>query len=58
MNAMNFINGIFVDAIDGETIPNINPATGQAIGTLSRSNHRDVETAVRAAATAQQIGLR
>jgi len=54
MNAMNFINGIFVDAIDGETIPNINPATGQAIGTLSRSNHRDVEAAVRAAATAQQ----
>ena len=39
MNALNYINGVFVNAVEGLTIPNINPATGQQIGTLTRSNH-------------------
>ena len=37
MNALNFINGVFVDATDGQTLTNLNPATGQTIGTIARS---------------------
>ena len=54
MNALNFINGVFVDAIDGETLTNLNPATGQTIGTIARSKDADIEEAVKAAATAQE----
>ena len=54
MNALNFINGVFVDAIDGQTLNNLNPATGQTIGTIARSNDSDVEEAVKAAASAQE----
>ena len=53
MNALNFIGGVFVNALDGGTIENINPASGQAIGTLTRSNASDVESAVQSALTAQ-----
>ncbi len=49
MNALNFIGGIFIDAAEGETIPNINPATGEQIGTIARSTTVDVESAVQAA---------
>ena len=54
MNALNFIGGHFVDAIDGQSIPNINPATGQLIGTLARSKQEDVDAAVNASKIAQQ----
>ncbi|MAR47063.1 MAG: 2-hydroxymuconic semialdehyde dehydrogenase [Euryarchaeota archaeon] len=54
MNVLNFIDGVFVDAIDEQTISNINPATGQIIGTLARSKGLDVESAVEAALNAQQ----
>ena len=54
MNALNFINGVFVDAIDGETLTNLNPATGQTIGTIARSKDADIEEAVKAAASAQE----
>ena len=54
MNALNFINGIFVDAIDGETLTNLNPATGQTIGSIARSKDADIEEAVKAAASAQE----
>ena len=54
MNALNFINGVFVDAIDGETLTNLNPATGQTIGTIARSKDSDIEEAVKAAASAQE----
>ena len=54
MNALNYINGVFVNAVEGLTIPNINPATGQQIGTLTRSNHLDVQTAAEAASSAQR----
>ena len=54
MNALNFINGVFVDAIDGETLTNLNPATGQTIGTIARSKDSDIEEAVKAAARAQE----
>ena len=54
MNALNYINGVFVNAVEGLTIPNINPSTGQQIGTLTRSNHMDVQTATEAASSAQR----
>ena len=53
MNALNFIGGVFIDAAEGETIPNINPATGGEIGTIARSKKADVESAVQAASKAQ-----
>lgn len=54
MNALNFIAGRFVDALDGETIPNINPATGGTIGTIARSKGPDVDAAVQASRLAQR----
>ena len=54
MNALNFIDGVFVDAIGGDTIANINPATGETIGTLAKSGRADVESAVRAAKAVQK----
>ena len=53
MNALNFIGGVFVDAQDERTINNINPATGQVIGTITRSNASDVDAAVHAASLVQ-----
>lgn len=54
MNALNFIDGIFVNAVDGETLPNVNPATGDEIGTIARSNQDDVDLAVQAASRARK----
>lgn len=50
---MNYINGSFVEADNGRTIDDINPATGVAITTLPRSEGLDVERAASAAAKAQ-----
>ena len=58
MNALNFIDGVFVDAHDGGTLANINPATGETIGTITRSNKADVEAAVQASRLAQTNGPR
>ena len=54
MNALNFIDGVFVDAVDGETLANVNPATGQEIGTIARSKKADVELAAQAAMQARK----
>ena len=54
MNALNFIAGVFVDAVDGDTLANVNPATGQEIGTIARSKKADVELAVQAAMQARK----
>ena len=54
MNALNFIDGTFVNAVDGETLPNVNPATGDEIGTIARSNQGDVDLAVQAASRARK----
>ena len=43
----NYVNGIFVDS--KETIEDINPATGEVIATIPRSNLNDVNEAVLAA---------
>ena len=53
MNALNFIGGVFVEAHDGGTIANINPATGEEIGRIPRSKKADVEAAVQASRFAQ-----
>ena len=54
MNALNFIDGVFVNAVDGETLANVNPATGQEIGTIARSKKADVEVAAQAAMRARK----
>lgn len=48
----NFINGEFVDAADGRTLDNLNPATGKPLCTIPRSGAADVEAAVKAASAA------
>ncbi|MGZ4360061.1 MAG: gamma-aminobutyraldehyde dehydrogenase [Gaiellaceae bacterium] len=48
----NFIGGEFVDAISGETMDVLNPATGETIGSVPRSGVEDVERAVEAAGRA------
>ena len=42
-----FINGKYVDPIDGEKFENINPATGEKLCTVSKCNHKDVDLAVK-----------
>ncbi len=48
----NFIDGEFVDPVDGETEPVINPATGAVIGHAPLSTAEDVDRAVTAARSA------
>ncbi|CAB4793382.1 MAG: aldehyde dehydrogenase family protein [Actinobacteria bacterium] len=48
----NFINGEWRDSIDGATDSVINPATGEAIGSVPSSGVADVDAAVTAAAKA------
>ena len=45
----NFIDGEFVPAVSQESLDDFNPATGQKIGNISSSGHRDVNNAVKAA---------
>lgn len=48
----NFVNGQYVGAAEGGTIPVINPATGEQYATAPLSTAADVDTAMRAAADA------
>ena len=47
-----FINGQWVPAASGQTLPVINPATGETFDTLARGDARDVDRAVAAARAA------
>ena len=47
-----FINGDYQDAADGARFDNINPATGQSLGTVARGTAADVDRAVAAARAA------
>ena len=58
MNALNFIGGVFVEAHDGGTIANINPATGEEIGRITRSNMADVEAPFKHRGLHKTNGLR
>jgi len=44
-----FVNGAFVDALSGETMEVLNPATGEVIAEVPRSAAEDVDRAVAAA---------
>jgi betaine-aldehyde dehydrogenase/aminobutyraldehyde dehydrogenase len=48
----NFVGGEWVDALSGETMEVLNPATGEAIAEVPRGNEHDVERAVDAAGKA------
>jgi betaine-aldehyde dehydrogenase len=48
----NFINGQYVDAADGRTIPVIDPSTGEQYATAPLSSDVDVDSAMKAAAAA------
>ena len=47
--AQHFINGQWVPAASGQTLPVLNPATGEAFDTIARGDARDVDAAVAAA---------
>ena len=42
-----FINGKYVNAIDGKKFETINPATGQKLCMVAKCNHKDVDLAVK-----------
>jgi 1-pyrroline dehydrogenase len=48
----NFVGGEWVDAVEGETMEVLNPATGEVIAEVPRGGEHDVERAVAAAAKA------
>ncbi len=48
----NFVDGKFVDAVDGRTLPVVDPATGEAYATSPLSRAPDVDAAMQAAANA------
>jgi aldehyde dehydrogenase (NAD+) len=48
-----FIAGARRDAIDGGTIPVVNPSTGETVGTLARGTAGDIDRAVQAARAAR-----
>lgn len=46
---LNYINGAFHPALSGQTLETVNPATGEVITTVARSNADDVAAATAAA---------
>ena len=52
-----FIDGKYVDAIDGQKFENINPATGEVLCTVAKCNHKDVDLAVKSSRKAFESGV-
>lgn len=52
-----FIDGAFVDAIDGQKFESVNPANGEVIAAVSAAGKKDVDAAVAAARKAYRAGL-
>ncbi len=52
-----FIDGRFVDAVEGQTTTSIAPATGQVLATLAECTAADVDLAVRAARRSFESGV-
>ncbi|HET6947911.1 MAG TPA: aldehyde dehydrogenase family protein [bacterium] len=48
----NYVNGVWVDARSGETMPSINPATGETLGRVPKSGPEDAQAAIAAARAA------
>ncbi|WP_304458175.1 aldehyde dehydrogenase [Alicyclobacillus sendaiensis] len=46
---LHFIDGAFVPSEDGRTFDNVNPATGERIGTVAEGGRAEIDKAVRAA---------
>ncbi|MDB9747017.1 aldehyde dehydrogenase family protein, partial [Candidatus Pelagibacter sp.] len=52
-----FINGKYVDAIDGKKFETINPATGEKLCAIAKCNHKDVDLAVKVSRKAFNSGV-
>ena len=52
-----FINGKYVNAIDGNKFETINPATGEKLCTVAKCNHKDVNLAVKVSRKAFNSGV-
>ncbi|MDR3221584.1 MAG: aldehyde dehydrogenase family protein, partial [Candidatus Accumulibacter sp.] len=52
-----FIDGKFVDAVDGQRFTTLNPANGKPIAEVARGNEKDIELAVKAARRAFKHGV-
>ena len=52
-----FINGKYVNAIDGKKFETINPATGEKLCTVAKCNHKDVDLAVKVSRKAFNSGV-
>jgi len=52
-----YINGKYVDAIDGAKFENINPATGETLCSVAKCNHKDVDLAVKVSRKAFESGV-
>ena len=52
-----FINGKYVNAIDGKKFETINPATGEKLCTVAKCNHKDVNLAVKVSRKAFNSGV-
>ena len=51
-----FINGKYVNSIDGETFETINPATGEVLCTVAKCNSKDVDLAVKSSRKSFESG--
>ena len=52
-----YINGTYVEAIDGAKFENINPATGETLCSVAKCNHKDVDLAVKVSRKAFESGV-
>jgi len=52
-----FIDGKYVDAVDGQKFENINPATGKTLCSVAKCNYKDVDLAVKASRKAFESGI-
>jgi len=52
-----FINGKYVNAIDGKKFETINPATGEKLCMVAKCNHKDVDLAVKVSRKAFNSGV-
>ena len=52
-----FINGKYVNAIDGNKFETINPATGEKLCNVAKCNHKDVDLAVKVSRKAFNSGV-
>ncbi|MDH4566892.1 aldehyde dehydrogenase family protein [Pseudomonas sp. BN414] len=56
MQNLNFINGLWCQSLSGETLPVIDPATGEIFDEIPRSGAEEVDAAVEAAHAALRAG--